>query len=157
MNQSQKVSIGLLFATLVLFISMHNPMSGYIHEGNFYKVDIPLTPCADQDKKNYREFLTNHYRDDATREKQIFPNGDPNQVEKIITKQVDMCHLLAPGIPTSGATTPDFRRDQLEFSEWRSVDPSIGWLGKIVNLFSALLAVSLICASCVFFVFPTND
>lgn len=156
MNQSQKVSIGILFATVVLLIFMHNPMSGYVHEGNFYKVDRPLAPCDDRDREMYRDFLTAFYRDIHNRDRLIIPNGDPNQVEKAITSQVDRCHLLAPGIPTSGATTPEFLRAELEFSEWRSVDPLIGWLGKIVNLIGALVAVILICAGFVLFVFPTT-
>ena len=79
------------------------------------------------------------------------------KLKKIVTRQVDACHLLAPGIPTDGSTRPDFRKDQLDFSEWRSVDPLISWFGKIVNLFGALLSVVLIGVCFLYFIFPTTN
>lgn len=144
LNKMQKICIGTTIAIIVLLILIHNPFSGYLTEGGIVTTNKPLQACSENDKKYYRIFLISLYEDPSTSAQFIYPNGDPNQVQKIINKQVNDCHLLAPGMPISQEFLKEYENLQLDFNEWKTLDPMANWLGKLVNFISATFAVGLV-------------
>lgn len=158
-NQAQRIIAGIIFSVVVISIFVHNPMSGYTTE-SYYSFERRLPPCPDEAKRKYREFLTDFYQSDFGKDSRRYAERYGG-VSKEIDEKVARCHLLAPNVPTDGASVPDQEAFSLPFNLWRSNAPLIDWFGLVLNFIYSIVITIILGVFFIFVVFarssPSSD
>jgi len=131
LNIIQKSIASLFVALIVIALFIHNPFGGYEirKENPLYSSGFHDVPCTQQEKDSYRADF------EALRKMGIGITEKQEDTQAYIDSSVAACIKGAPYVPYE-IVAP--------FSEWRSSNPIVPWLGNIANLLQLMVAVSIV-------------
>ena len=157
-TQVQRLIGGIALSVWVLVVFLHNPISGYTTSSETtVAVTTPLEPCSDQDREEYRSFLTDFYNSEMSADQRRFAE-QLGGVSQQIDRRVNNCHLLKPGLQTDSSYQPGVQTvvTHHPFSQWHTNSPLFSWFGVLIHAIYSMLATVIVAAVFICFVFPAQ-